>query len=71
MRVHARPVRYPLSPTFARATRGSVPVTQDGQDNTVLESRWSCEKPDMSELECFITFEFEQDVAVDHVTICE
>ena len=27
--------------------------------------------PEMSELECFVTYEFEQDVAVDGVTICE
>lgn len=45
-------------------------LTRDGDDNTVLESRWSCEEAlEGAEMACYITFEVEEDVDVESVTI--
>lgn len=45
---------------------------QDGLDNTVVESRWSCyETLESADSSCYISYELQQDLEVDHVTICE
>lgn len=49
-----------------------VLIYQDGEDNTYVESRWSCaEALEVTDTACYITFEMEEDVAVESVTICE
>lgn len=48
------------------------PSEKDGEDNTEFESRWSCqEELEPSDTGCYITYEFEEDFVVEHVTMCE